>query len=573
MSEGEAEEGEYTIDERVQSLEDSLAQETAAREKIQQWISQNLRNTLKNINDAVNEVTNNLQTHVDSLQQQLDDERAAREGLQEELQTLRASPLKSATVESKGDSDTVRSLLDRVQELEREKEDIKNQITKNSDLVGLALEELEEIRNSKPADSSSPSDNDQERLSRPAVEEIVKERLNTFKSELKTVIDKLKRGILDHVEDQIKRIPSSSSSTLAPSSSSTPVSVPQEVQKEKEPARALPQPANTATAPTSTSANLTSSSSANAGTMDDPAKRAEKQRQIRENAEKQEREKQQATQKSIDAQREARLQKDRDEAERIRREEQDLQRIRGEQEKGRNKKTEFYFGDAPKKAEAPTIEPTSAPAPAPAQAPVEEDNKSSVTSSGKKSIPSVFRQDSSSSATGGGDAPCQGCGKKVYMAERLSIDGKVYHKACFRCVHCNLQLKLSNYAPVDDRFYCKPHYKQLFQTHGNYNEGFGKEKLTRNWTSSQSDSPSTPAPAPTVAPTPSPAPAVAPAAAPTPAPVAVAATAPVKTTASRGSKAPAPAPAPAPKKPTPAPVVLSSSLFENNDDDDEDWFK
>jgi len=29
--------------------------------------------------------------------------------------------------------------------------------------------------------------------------------------------------------------------------------------------------------------------------------------------------------------------------------------------------------------------------------------------------------------------------------------------------------------------YCKPHFKQLFAAKGNYDEGFGKEKLTKRW--------------------------------------------------------------------------------------------
>jgi hypothetical protein len=31
------------------------------------------------------------------------------------------------------------------------------------------------------------------------------------------------------------------------------------------------------------------------------------------------------------------------------------------------------------------------------------------------------------------------------------------------------------------KLYCKPHFKQLFASKGNYNEGFGKAKLTHEW--------------------------------------------------------------------------------------------
>ncbi len=42
-----------------------------------------------------------------------------------------------------------------------------------------------------------------------------------------------------------------------------------------------------------------------------------------------------------------------------------------------------------------------------------------------------------------------------------------------RCMHCTGQLKLGNYASLDGKLYCKPHFKQLFGSHGNYSTGFG----------------------------------------------------------------------------------------------------
>jgi hypothetical protein len=35
---------------------------------------------------------------------------------------------------------------------------------------------------------------------------------------------------------------------------------------------------------------------------------------------------------------------------------------------------------------------------------------------------------------------------------------------------------LGNYASLDNQLFCKPHFKQLFATKGNYSEGFGKLK-------------------------------------------------------------------------------------------------
>lgn len=76
---------------------------------------------------------------------------------------------------------------------------------------------------------------------------------------------------------------------------------------------------------------------------------------------------------------------------------------------------------------------------------------------------------------------CVVCSKTAYVMDQLIADGIMYHKSCFRCSHCNNVLKLGNYAALDGKLYCKPHFKQLFASKGNYNEGFGKKKLTHLW--------------------------------------------------------------------------------------------
>ena len=65
---------------------------------------------------------------------------------------------------------------------------------------------------------------------------------------------------------------------------------------------------------------------------------------------------------------------------------------------------------------------------------------------------------------------CKVCSKPVYPMEELKADGMVFHKSCFRCKHCNGVLKLGSYAAMDGIFYCKPHFKQLFNSKGNYSE-------------------------------------------------------------------------------------------------------
>jgi hypothetical protein len=53
----------------------------------------------------------------------------------------------------------------------------------------------------------------------------------------------------------------------------------------------------------------------------------------------------------------------------------------------------------------------------------------------------------------------------------VQADGRIFHKSCFRCAHCNGALKLGTYASLQGKYYCKPHFKQLFALKGNYAEG------------------------------------------------------------------------------------------------------
>jgi len=63
---------------------------------------------------------------------------------------------------------------------------------------------------------------------------------------------------------------------------------------------------------------------------------------------------------------------------------------------------------------------------------------------------------------------CCVCNKTVYYSERLSADGHVYHKPCFRCSHCNRTLKLGNFCAFENKLFCKPHFIQLFKSKGKY---------------------------------------------------------------------------------------------------------
>ncbi|MDP2437074.1 MAG: hypothetical protein Q8P67_15105 [archaeon] len=83
---------------------------------------------------------------------------------------------------------------------------------------------------------------------------------------------------------------------------------------------------------------------------------------------------------------------------------------------------------------------------------------------------------------------CSVCRGVVYLTEKLVADDKIYHTKCFTCGHCHRGLKLGNYASLEGSLYCKPHFKQLFATKGNYDEGFGVKKLTQRWAEQKSSS-------------------------------------------------------------------------------------
>ena len=57
---------------------------------------------------------------------------------------------------------------------------------------------------------------------------------------------------------------------------------------------------------------------------------------------------------------------------------------------------------------------------------------------------------------------CVVCDKSVYEIEKLVADERVFHKTCFKCGHCSKTLSLGNYASINEKTYCKPHFKQLF---------------------------------------------------------------------------------------------------------------
>ncbi|XP_044764108.1 uncharacterized protein LOC123320762 isoform X3 [Coccinella septempunctata] len=78
---------------------------------------------------------------------------------------------------------------------------------------------------------------------------------------------------------------------------------------------------------------------------------------------------------------------------------------------------------------------------------------------------------------------CEGCEKRVYPLEKISVHGRLFHKSCFKCKECNSILRMDSYTYNQGRLYCTPHFKRLFITKGNYDSAFGFEGHKEKWNS------------------------------------------------------------------------------------------
>ncbi|XP_012227464.2 uncharacterized protein Mical isoform X2 [Linepithema humile] len=62
----------------------------------------------------------------------------------------------------------------------------------------------------------------------------------------------------------------------------------------------------------------------------------------------------------------------------------------------------------------------------------------------------------------GSSEMCHFCNKRVYLMERLSAEGKFFHRGCFRCEYCSISLRIGNHTfdreKNGGRFYCTQHF-------------------------------------------------------------------------------------------------------------------
>lgn len=57
---------------------------------------------------------------------------------------------------------------------------------------------------------------------------------------------------------------------------------------------------------------------------------------------------------------------------------------------------------------------------------------------------------------GGKRERCLSCGDVVYANEKLQLnETQIFHKTCFKCFRCKIELKLINYSALDGKVFCK----------------------------------------------------------------------------------------------------------------------
>jgi len=78
---------------------------------------------------------------------------------------------------------------------------------------------------------------------------------------------------------------------------------------------------------------------------------------------------------------------------------------------------------------------------------------------------------------GGGEETCVGCGKKAYQAEKMKMEGQVWHPKCLRCIECKKMLSGANWGgflPPDNKPHCKNHWDRMVAAAGGA-EAFSKQ--------------------------------------------------------------------------------------------------
>jgi len=90
--------------------------------------------------------------------------------------------------------------------------------------------------------------------------------------------------------------------------------------------------------------------------------------------------------------------------------------------------------------------------------PVQNNLKKTPVSSPVKQVATPQKQAIQQSSTpSSNQLKCAACEKTVYVVEQIMIDDKAFHKSCLKCSHCQVVLKLGNYASLEGTYFVHIH--------------------------------------------------------------------------------------------------------------------
>ncbi|XP_067449321.1 F-actin-monooxygenase mical1 [Thunnus thynnus] len=123
---------------------------------------------------------------------------------------------------------------------------------------------------------------------------------------------------------------------------------------------------------------------------------------------------------------------------------------------------------------SPELNPSPAPEPEPEPDPEPETVSTSMTNSEE----------------------CYFCGQRVYVLERISAEGKFFHRSCFTCHECGITLRLGGYTfdQTTGRFYCELHSEELELENGTGTSSYEDSKGDHKGTNGLSSDDYTPSP-------------------------------------------------------------------------------
>jgi hypothetical protein len=69
-------------------------------------------------------------------------------------------------------------------------------------------------------------------------------------------------------------------------------------------------------------------------------------------------------------------------------------------------------------------------------------------------------EDAGAGSAAAGPTPCTVCARTAHLVDRVTVDGRVFHRECVRCSQCTRVLGVGQLTSVDRRIFCKPCFRK-----------------------------------------------------------------------------------------------------------------